>query len=114
MIAPSIFNNIAIIEILFYNEIAKKINEKLMFVKALKISQTFWEPSWSHVGHQDAPKTPQDAPKTPPGGPQDTKRLPRSPQEASGRPDPRDINGFCVDFSSIFGRFLIDFGLIFH
>ena len=29
----------------------------------------FWEPSWSHVAHQDAAKTPPRRPKTPPRRP---------------------------------------------
>ena len=68
----------------------------------------FWEPSWSHVGHQDAPKTPQDAPKTPPGGPPDAPKTPRGSQEAPRRPPGGPTRATLMDFGWIFHRFLED------
>ena len=40
----------------------------------------FWEPSWSHVGHQDAPKTPLGRAWGAPGGQQDNPRGPKKPE----------------------------------
>ena len=67
-----------------------------------------WGPSWGHVGHQDAPKTPQDAAGTRPGHPRRPPRQPKRPQEAPRRLQDR----FLVDFWWLFEGFLIDFGWI--
>ena len=48
----------------------------------LSIWAPFWEPSWNHVAHQNAPKTPQDAPKTP----YETFKTPPRHQDALKRP----------------------------
>ena len=54
----------------------------------------FWEPSWSHVGHQDSPKTHQDAARTRLGRPRRPPRHPKRSQDAPRRlQDP-----FLVDF----------------
>ena len=83
----------------------------------------FWEPSWSHVAHQDAPKTlprrAQDGSKIPRG----LQEAPRLSQGASKMPPrspkklPRGFQGwfwmvFSLFFEMIFISFLVDFSWI--
>ena len=71
---------------------------KLSWKEFLVILGPFWDPKWSHVGHQDAPKRLQEAAKE------------ASPSK--GRPPrplkrPQDVSK--TDFGWIFDGFLIDF-----
>ena len=64
----------------FKNPILRGIKILIVFCFDFQsILAPFWEPSWSHVAHQDAPKTlPRRA--------QDGSKIPRGPQEAPRLP----------------------------
>ena len=102
----------------FKNPILRGIKILIVFCFDFEsILAPFWKPSWSHVAHQDAPKTPQDAAETRPSRPRTPQDSAKTPQEAPREPKtpPRSIfGGFLIDFWSIFDWFLMDFWLIFH
>ena len=61
----------------------------------------FWEPSWSHVGHQDAPGRAQGAPggrQFNPRGPKRPQDAPRGLQDAPGEPPGSIFCGCLMDF----------------
>ena len=75
-----------------------------------------WEPSWSHVAHQDAPKTPPRRPKTPPRRPTKLSRRPqdtKTPSRGPKTPPRWDLGRFFMDFWWMFNSFWVDFSCSF-
>ena len=71
----------------YKNQVPRGIQKLIDFgFDFLSIWAPFWEPSWNHVAHQNAPKTPQRRPKTPPRRPTKLSRRPQDTKTPSRGP----------------------------